>query len=156
VFGLTGCTVYGRKDVKSGTAILTEKNSVGAQSGSKIILIVGDKEFHLAVWTLVVGDEDSKDHITVSTEDGLSGAVSGVYRLIPDSDYNRAKVVGTKKARAGLVYLVLSILSAAGASIAASQKDGCSGLGCVKGYTWLLMVVSACLAATSWYKDNLA
>ena len=156
MLGLFNCNVYGRKDVKTGTATVTQGNSAGATSGSKILVIVADKEIYLSVGSVIAGDEDSRDNIVISTDEGISAAVSGLYRITSDLTYNKVRTFGTKKGRASLILTIFSIVSAVGAAVAASPKDSCSGLSCVKGYTWLLVVASAVTAIISWYKDNVA
>jgi hypothetical protein len=154
MFGLSSCTVYGRKEVKSGTAILTKNNSARAKTGSKIVLVIPGKELYLVVGNLVSGDDITKDNITVSTDDGVSGAVSGQYRIIADFPYSRNRAFGSRKAKLSALYTFMSIFSAAAASVAASQKEHCTALDCVKWYTWCLIGISAALSVLAWYKDN--
>jgi hypothetical protein len=154
MFGLSTGTVYGRSDVKSGGARLFAKNSQNAGIGSKILLLAGEKKFRLEVVQVVMDSTPGvEDDIVISSENSIN-QVSGSYKRISNFRYSFGKAFGTKKGRATALYTAGSIFSAALASIAASQKDQCSGLGCVKWYTWGLIGVSTFLASFSWYKDN--
>jgi hypothetical protein len=154
MFGLSTGTVYGKPDVKSGGARLTDKNSQRAGVGSKLLLYAGGKKFRLEVVEIVIDNNDAiQDDVIISSENGVN-AVSGSYKRISNFRYSVGKAFGTKKGRATATYTVGSIISAALASIAASQKDQCSGLQCVKWYTWGLIGISAFLSFYAWYKDN--
>jgi hypothetical protein len=154
MFGLSTGTVYGRADVRSGAARLTCKNGQKAAVGSKILLHVGTKKLRLEVTECVDSDNDgTRNDIVISSENGANG-ISGTYKRISNFRYSTGRAFGTKKARATAAYTLGSIMSAALASIAASQKDPCSGLRCVKWYTWTLIGISAVLSFYAWYKDN--
>jgi hypothetical protein len=154
MFGLSTGTVYGRPDIKSGSARLTDGNTQGAKVGARLLLQVGGKKFHLDVSEVIKCDNEAIcDDVIISSENGINAA-SGSFKKISNARYSFGKALGTKKGRTTALYTFGSICSAALASIAASQKDQCSGFSCVKWYTWSLIGLTAFLSSIAWYKDN--
>jgi hypothetical protein len=139
-------------EVPPGSARLTEKNSLRLEEGAKIRIIVSGKTLYLTVIKRVECSEDKdKDNITIG--DAIGGDAGGLYKKVSARTFAWHKAWGTKKARWSAGATIVSIISAASASIYASMK-GCQGLGCVSRWTWVLIGLSALASTFSWIKDN--
>jgi hypothetical protein len=146
------CYVSVRSEVPAGSARLTKKNSLRLEEGAKIRILVSRKTLYLTVIKRVECSEDKdKDNITIG--DAIGGDARGFYKKVSGRTFALHKAWGTRKARWSGGATIVSITSAAGASIYASMKD-CQGLGCVSRWTWVLIGLSALASAFSWIKDN--
>jgi hypothetical protein len=148
------CYVSSRPDqVPVGSARLTEKNSLRLQEGAKIRIVVSSKPVYLTVIKLAACALDKdKDNITIG--DAMGGDTGGFYKKVSARTFAWHKAWGTRKARWSGKATIVSMISAAGASVYASMKDCHGGLGCVKPVTWVLIGLSALASALSWIKDN--
>jgi hypothetical protein len=158
MFGAPGneCIVTGRTSSPAGIAILTDENSLGLHKGDKVRITVTGEKHILEVGALTeCTNAANKDHITIHSDTNTQGR-SGQYQKIRDTAWFQKKVWGSKKARWSIIGTLLSIASAAGASINASMKTGCSNLHCVTPVTWTLIAISAIAALYAWAKDNLS
>lgn len=156
MLGLSSGTVYGSSGLQTGTARMTNKNTAKAVAGSKLLLHVGHRKFYLDVVDAVdCGGvpADLYNDIGISSAAGVDSA-TGSYRKISKIHYTLGKTLGTSKGKLTASYTLLSSLLAALATVAASQKDTCSGLHCVQWYTWCLIGTSVLLSLLAWYKDN--
>lgn len=147
------CDISFRTTTPEGVAVLTDKNSAGAEADSKILLRTGRKSYYLTV--SIIPNHDLRFRDTITTY-GPVNSQSGRYQKISDNRYRLHKALGTSKAKWSLPATVLSVASAAGASIKAAQHSGCSGLGCVSGVAWFLIALSGASAIFAWGKDNLS
>ncbi|HYK37726.1 hypothetical protein [Alloacidobacterium sp.] len=158
MFGAPGkeCIVTGRTATPPGVAILTDKNSLGLKEGDKVKVVLLGKSYVLEVGARAAcNDLRNRDHITIHSDSDAEGR-SGQYLKAQDYQMAWKKAWGTRKARLAAVGTAISVAAAAGASINASLKDTCTNLHCVKGITWLLIVVSAAGSIFAWAKDNLS
>jgi len=148
------CNVSSRPDqVPVGSARLTEKNSRGLEEGAKIRILVNGKPLYLTVIKLGACTLDrDKDNITIG--DAIGGDTKGFYKKVSARTFAWHKAWGTRKARWSGRATIVSMISAAGASVYASMKDCHGGLACVKPVTWVLIGLSALASAFSWIKDN--
>lgn len=151
------CSISFRADVADGEATVTEKNTINAEVNSKILVQVGSKSYYLLVAkTTKITDLANRDNVILH---GTSQSETGRYRRVSERRYRLSKALGSRKARASLFALCLSVALAAGASINAAQHgassaQACSGLQCVSTPTWILMGLSAVAAIFGWFKDN--
>lgn len=158
MFGAPGkeCIVTGRTAIPSGIAILTDKNRLGLKEGDKVKIVLLGKSYVLEAGPRVpCGNLQNRDHITIHSDSDTEGR-SGQYLKARDYQMAWKKAWGTRKARLAAMGTGISIAAAAGASINASLKDTCTNLHCVKGITWLLILVSAAGSIFAWAKDNLS
>jgi hypothetical protein len=143
--------------VAEGDAILTDKNTINAETGSKIMVQIGSKAYYLTVaGTTTITDLINRDNVILH---GAMQPATGRFRRISESRYRLYRAMGTKKARISLFAILLSIGIAAATSINAAQHgassaQACSGLKCVTTPTWILMGFSAAAALFGWAKDN--
>jgi hypothetical protein len=151
------CSISFRPTVAEGNAVLTGKNTIEAEAGSKIAVQVGGKTLYLTVVeTMNINDLANRDNVILH---GPPQSTIGRFRRISENRYRLYRAMGTKKARISLVAILLSIGIAAATSINAAQHgassaQACSGLKCVTTPTWILMSFSAAAALFGWAKDN--
>jgi hypothetical protein len=151
------CRISFRPDVAEGEAILTESNTIDAQVDSKILVQIGSKSHYLVVTkTTQIQNLANRDNIVIH---GSIQSETGLFRQISERRYRLNKALGSRKARASLAALVLSVALAASASVNAAQHGAssapaCSGLHCVSKFTWVLIGLSAVAAIFGWFKDN--
>lgn len=152
------CSISFRPTVAAGEAILTEKNTINAEAGSKIIVQTGGKTHFLTVAaTTQINDLANRDNVILH---GASQSATGRFRPVSEARYRLHKAMGTSKARFSLAAILLSIGIGAGTSInaaqhSASSAQACTGLGCVTTPTWILMGCSAAAALVAWIRDNI-
>jgi len=152
-----GCSIAFRSTVAQGEAVLTEKNTINAEVGSKIVVQVGNKAYYLTVASLTnINNLANRDNIILH---GATQTATGRFRRISETRYRLYKAMGTSKARISLVAILLSVGIGAATSINASQHGAssaqpCTGFGCVTTPTWILMSFSAAAALFGWAKDN--
>jgi len=151
------CHVFFRADVAEGEAVLTEANTINAESGSKIVVQVRNKSYYLTVVkTTSISDLTNRDNIILH---GATDSVTGIFRRVSERRYRLYRAMGTKKARISLFAILLSVGIGAATSINAAQHGAssslpCTGMGCVTTPTWILMGFSAASALFGWAKDN--
>jgi hypothetical protein len=151
------CSVSFRPTVAEGEAVLTEKNTINAEVGSKITVQIGSKTHYLTVVaTTQIVNLANRDNVILH---GTVQAVTGRFRRISENRYRFYRALGTRKARLSLAAILLSIGLAAATSINAAQHgassaQACTGLKCVTTPTWILMGFSAAAALFGWAKDN--
>lgn len=151
------CSISFRPTVAEGEAILTDQNTINAETGSKILVQIGSKVYFLTVaGTTKINDLINRDNVIVH---GTIQTATGRFRRVSETRYRLYKAMGTKKARISLVAILLSIGIAAATSVNAAQHgassaQACTGLRCVTTPTWILMGFSAAAALFGWAKDN--
>lgn len=152
-----GCRVSSNPaKVAPGTALLTNKNSLGVGQGDKIRIKTVNNTLYLVVDRLeTIEDPRNRDNIIIGLPLGADNA--GHYSRISGWVFLRHKAFGTKKVRWSIAATCVSILSAAAATIAAAAKDCKDGIACigeVSLLSWCLISISALASIVAWCRDN--
>ncbi|MEG9438825.1 hypothetical protein JAO29_22030 [Edaphobacter sp. HDX4] len=152
------CSISFRPSVAEGDAILTDQNTINAETGSKIFVQVGSKTYYVAVTaTTKINNLINRDNVIL--HGSMVSAAPGRFRRVSETRYRLFKAMGTRKAKISLVAILLSIGLGTATSINASQHGAssakpCTGFSCVTTPTWILMGFSAAAALFGWTKDN--
>lgn len=151
------CRISFRADVPEGEAVLTEKNTINAEPGSKIVVRIGSRKYLLTVArTTTINDLNNRDNVILH---GAMQSATGRFAPVSETRYRLYKAMGTRKARISLFAILLSVGLGTATSINASQhgpssSQACTGLKCVTTPTWILMGFAAASGLFGWAKDN--
>lgn len=151
------CRISFRPDVADGEVVLTDKNTINAEPGSKIVVRIGSKKYFLTVAkTTTIHDLINRDNIILH---GTTQSETGRFAHVSETRYRLYKAMGTRKARISLFAILLSVGLGAATSINASQHgassaQACTGFKCVTTPTWILMAFAAGSGLFGWAKDN--
>jgi hypothetical protein len=152
-----GCNVQSDpSQVAPGKAILTDKNTLNVHGGDKIRVKTASKTFFVVIERLApIQDLRNRDNILLSSP--LGSDTKGFYKRVSSGAFLLHKISGTNKVRWSIAATVISILSAAAASMAAASKDCHEGWGCIakiSPLSWSLIGIAALSSIVAWCKDN--